>query len=129
MSTTAKTAINPEELERVRTVVRQRLSQRNWIGLIAMLWAAPIPLIAAWRCHPFPGWTVLVALLAAPAAMMIWELTAGRKSRICCPVCGEDWQHDDFLKWPQCEQCGLRLSAGVSRSSAAHGDRCEGDKI
>jgi hypothetical protein len=26
-----------------------------------------------------------------------------------CPVCGEDWEHDEFLGWSCCEECGLPL--------------------
>ena len=94
----------------LREAVKARLSRRNWIALISTLCAAPIPVIAASSGQNFHGWTVLVFLLSGGAAMLVWHLNPWR-ARVRCPVCGEDWEHDEFLGWSQCEKCGLRLPA------------------
>jgi hypothetical protein len=103
----------PNDVERLREIVKARLSQRNCLALIATLCGAPVPVIAAVTGY-FSGWTLLAFLLSGGVGMLIWQLNPWRGPRVRCPVCGEDWEHDEFLGWQQCKQCGLRLPAGAT---------------
>ena len=57
----------------------------------------------------FSGWMVLVFLLCGGVGTLLWQLKPWRAPHVRCPACGEDWEHDEFLSWPQCEKCGLRV--------------------
>jgi hypothetical protein len=102
----------PDDLRRLRGIVKARLSQRNWVTLLAMLCGAVIPVIA-FSGH-FVGWTLLAFLLSGAVGTLLWQLNPWRAPKVCCPVCGEDLEHDEFLGWQRCEQCGLTLPASAT---------------
>lgn len=76
-----------------------------------MLLAIPLPIISALRDNPFQKWTIVVALFAPGVAMGLWDFNPWHRSRVRCPACGENWEHDEFLGWSQCAKCGLPLPA------------------
>src|SRR5688572_15631975 len=96
-----------DDLRHLRETVEARLGRRNRLAAVATVVAAPVPIIDAASGAKFHTWTVLFPLLAGGGAMMLWQLNPWRAARVRCPVCGEDWEHDEFLGWSQCEKCGL----------------------
>jgi hypothetical protein len=101
---------SPDDLRQLRAVVQQRLSRRNNVSLIAMFAGYPIPVIAIIASDGvLPAWALLIALLSPAIGMLRWQFNPRREPKVHCPVCGEDWEHDEFLGWRYCEECGLPL--------------------
>ena len=70
----------------------------------------PIPVIAIIASDGIlPAWALLIALFSPAIGMLLWQFNPRREPRVRCPVCGEDWEHDEFLGWRCCEECGLTL--------------------
>ena len=109
--------LTPDDVDRMRAIVRARLSQRNWTALIATICGATVPVGAALSARRFPGWTILFLLLSGAVAMLLWHVNPWRRPQVRCPVCGDDWEHDDSLTSSRCEQCGLELPARATNAA------------
>jgi hypothetical protein len=105
----------PDEVSAARAEVRRLVGQQNrYIAVGFALGGAALLLATYFGLHS--NWLFIVLMVGCPvAAVALWHVRRSSRQRIRCPSCGSLWEHQQFLTWEHCEDCGLPLPDTAAR--------------